>query len=76
MMGNKFQPPALEVRPGTTVRWINADSEEHDVIAKDGSFEALPFGTGGTYERAFATAGAFPYYCDLHDNMEGTVTVR
>jgi plastocyanin len=76
MTGNKFQPSTLEVRPGTTVRWINTNAEEHDVIAKDGSFEALPFGTGATYERAFAAAGTYPYYCDLHADMEGTINVR
>jgi plastocyanin len=76
MVGNQFQPRALEVRPGTTVRWSNADPDEHDVIAQDGSFESPPFGTGGTYERTFAAAGSFPYYCDLHSDMEGTITVR
>jgi plastocyanin len=76
MMGKAFQPPALEVRAGTTVRWVNGDPEDHDVIANDNSFEALPFGPGGTYEHVFAAAGTFPYFCDLHANMEGTITVR
>ncbi len=76
MTGNQFQPAALEVRPGTTVRWLNADPEEHDVIAQDDSFSSPIVGPNGTYERTFAAAGSFPYYCDLHRDMEGTITVR
>jgi plastocyanin len=29
----------------------------------------------GTYERAFTTAGTYPYHCSFHAAMTGTITV-
>lgn len=73
-----FQPSSLEVPPGTTVVWAWASAgREHNVTFDDG--ETSGNQSSGTYTRAFATAGTFPYYCTIHGSatsgMRGTVTV-
>ena len=75
-LDNIFEPPYLEVRAGTTVRWLNRGQDDHDVVADDGSFVSPVFKPGQTYEFTFTGAGTFPYLCDLHEGMTGTVVVR
>lgn len=33
------------------------------------------FGPGASYSHVFGTAGVFPYHCELHPTMTGSVTV-
>ena len=73
-----FQPSSLEVPPGTTVVWAWASAgREHNVTFDDG--ETSGNRSSGTYTRAFATAGTFPYHCTIHgtatSGMRGSVTV-
>lgn len=76
MSGNQFGPPELVVPVGTTVTWVNADAEAHDVIAQDlVSFESPPINPGETFQVTFMSPGTYAYLCDLHNNMEATITV-
>jgi plastocyanin len=75
MQGNAFQRADVTVPAGTTLWWVNADREDHDVIARDLSFESPVIGPGASWSHTFDTPGTFAYVCDLHANMEGTVTV-
>jgi plastocyanin len=69
-----FNPARLSVRAGQTVLWRWADGGvPHNV-----DFGAVTSGdptTSGTYRRTFPAPGAFPYRCDVHDGMKGTVVV-
>ncbi|HEY9229545.1 MAG TPA: plastocyanin/azurin family copper-binding protein [Gemmatimonadaceae bacterium] len=72
---NVFNPAAIQVAPGTTVRWTwSSDAREHNVRFTDGGSEILA--ANATFSRAFPTAGTFTYQCTLHSGMTGTVTVR
>jgi plastocyanin len=31
---------------------------------------------GATFSQTFTTAGTFPYHCNIHSNMHGTITVQ
>jgi plastocyanin len=73
---NVFEPPFVEVRAGTLVRWHNQGRDDHDVVAEDSSFESPVLRPGEAYERVFDSPGSFPYLCDLHDNMTATIVVR
>lgn len=39
------------------------------------SFDSGNIAAGGTFQHVFATAGSFPYHCNIHTNMLGSVTV-
>ena len=72
---NQFAPPATTVPPGTTVTWTwAAGVANHDVTFSDGP--ASPTQNAGTFQRAFAAAGTFPYHCTQHAGMNGTITVK
>jgi plastocyanin len=83
--GDAFNPSQVQVKAGDTVRWTNNDSVPHTVTSgassqPDGKFNSSPnlsplMATGQTFEHAFDQAGQYPYYCALHPNMVGTVSV-
>ena len=77
--GHEFEPPAILVDPGTTVvwEWID-DTEAHDVVAEDQSFESeLTDELGHTFEHAFEEDGIHRYVCTPHEaqGMKGAVVV-
>lgn len=62
----QFTPIDVTIRPGDSVRWVNATGMGHNVVADDASFRSgNPSGTF-TYTRQFNTAGNYPYYCGPH----------
>ena len=80
-----FQPNPAQVSVGSTVTWTNDDSQPHTVTSgqngqPDGKFDSSPnfnplMTPGATFSHTFAEAGQYPYYCALHPNMVGTVSV-
>src|ERR687893_2230146 len=73
---NSFSPNPVEVKVGETVTWINDDSGRHTVTSKDdGIFDSGVLGKGQSFSYTFDTAGEYPYYCEPHPNMVGTVVV-
>jgi plastocyanin len=83
---NAFQPNPVQVSIGATVTWINDDSQPHTVTSGvsgqlDGRFDSSPnfnplLASGQTFEHTFTEAGEYPYFCQLHPNMVGTVQVN
>jgi len=74
-----FDPPAVRVDPGTTVRWEWTDAGgHHNVVAEDGSFETeLTDETGFVFEHRMTDAGVQKYACTPHEQlgMRGAVVV-
>ena len=71
-----FHPPSFEVATGATVRWDHLDGdEEHTVTAEDGAFNSGVMVGGDAFEQTFDTAGVYPYFCAIHPEMVGTITV-
>jgi plastocyanin len=71
-------PDTLKVRVGSTVRWTNHDTVEHNVTSRGGpaSFASANFGEGKTFEVKLAKAGVVHYLCTLHPaTMNGTIEV-
>ena len=60
---------------GTTVVVRNEDDAGHTFTADDHSFDSGNIEAGGTFEFTFTEAGTFPFHCDIHPSMTGTVTV-
>ena len=80
-----YQPNPVEVSVGDTVTWTNDDTQPHTVTAganaqPSGEFDSSPnfnplLAPQQTFEHTFTQAGEYPYYCALHPNMVGTVSV-
>ena len=72
---NSFSPNPVEVKVGETVTWINDDSGRHTVTSKDGVFDSGMMGKAQSFSFTFDKAGEYPYFCEPHPNMVGTVVV-
>jgi plastocyanin len=71
-----FDRADIEVPTGTTVEWRNAGTHVHHLVRELGGVtigEDLP--PGRTESATFDRSGTFSYYCTIHPEMQGTVTV-
>jgi plastocyanin len=75
MAGRAFSPSSISVRPGGTITFSNDDDRAHTVTASDRSFDSGVLNGGGRWTRTFRTAGTYRYFCAIHTEMTGTVTV-
>jgi FtsP/CotA-like multicopper oxidase with cupredoxin domain len=75
MIDSAYSPVSVEVTLNTTVQWTNQDDYAHTVTADDGSFVSGPLYQGDEYRHAFETPGTYPYHCDFHPKMRGTIVV-
>ncbi len=75
--GHAFEPEHLEIRPGTTVRWINEDTHPHTATADDqeGWGTAL-LEKGELAEETFKAAGVHKYHCEPHPWMKAIIEVK
>ena len=73
---NAFGPASVTIAVGGSVTWTNNDAQLHTATAGDNSWDSgILAKSGGTFTRAFATAGTYNYICSLHPEMKGTVVV-
>lgn len=75
-----YAPNPAQVSAGGTVTWINDDSQPHTATSgenatPDGQFDSGIMAPAATFEHTFTEAGEYPYFCLLHPNMVGTVSV-
>jgi len=70
-----FTPTATTVSVGDSVTWHNADNENHQVVANDGSFASPVLKPGDTYTQTFNSAGKVNYHDALASKHTGSVTV-
>jgi plastocyanin len=71
-------PDTLRVTVGSTVRWTNYDSVEHNVSSTGGPTHIASgnFGEGGTYQVKLIKPGIIHYVCTIHPtSMNGTLEV-
>jgi plastocyanin len=72
-----FNPTANAVPAGTTVTWTFTTTTVHDVTFSTPGMTGSGDKTGGTFAKAFPTAGTFTYQCSKHPVlMNGTITVQ
>jgi plastocyanin len=72
---NFFDVADIAIEPGTTVYWSNDGQVPHTVTADDGSFDSGQLNPGDSYIVTFLGSGRLSYYCQLHPEMVGSVTV-
>jgi plastocyanin len=73
---SRYRPPTLTIPAGTTVRWTNRDEDTHTVTSTAGLFGSAGLDLGEEYAHTFTTPGVYPYTCDLHPFMQGTIVVN
>jgi plastocyanin len=73
-----IDPDTLKVKVGSTIKWTNYDSVEHNVTSEGGpqKFASKDFGENGTFEIKANKPGVIHYECTIHPaSMNGTIEV-
>jgi plastocyanin len=70
-----YQPDPVTVQVGGKVIWQNEDAAPHTATADDGSFDTGTIEQGKLKSETFKEAGSYPYFCEIHPDMRGTVEV-
>jgi len=71
-----FGTNPLVVSLGTTVVWQNNDTIAHTSTSKSTGWNSGPIAPGQSFRFTFTSPGTFDYFCTIHPDMLGTVTVQ
>jgi plastocyanin len=69
-----YAPSTVTAHVGDTVEWKNADFVAHTATSAEGGFDVM-IPAGATRRFLLKQPGSFAYYCRLHPNMKGELTV-
>lgn len=77
----KLVPAELEIKAGDSILWTNSDSRKHNLASVPGSgttdkleiFSVME--PGDTFSHTFSEPGEYPYFCFIHNQMTGHITV-
>lgn len=73
---NMAFPPATTIKVGDSITWVNKDGYSHTVTSDDAtSFSSGNMASQSSYTFKATVAGSFPYHCNIHADMHGTLTV-
>lgn len=70
-----FGPADIQAKVGQTVTFTNGDSAPHTATLDDGTCTTPNIAGGGSDGLLFSAAGTYPFHCNVHPNMKGTITV-
>jgi len=65
----------VRIKTGDTVKWVNVDTHNHQVVSNNGSFVSPILGPGRTYSHRFTASGLYRYHDGLNPAVKGTVRV-
>jgi plastocyanin len=71
-------PDTVRVKVGSTLKWTNYDSVQHNVTSEGGpqQFASKAFGEGKSFEVKVTKPGVIHYECTIHPaTMNGTIEV-
>jgi plastocyanin len=71
-------PDTVRVKVGTTIRWTNFDSVQHNVTSEGGpqQFASRTFGEGQSFAITATKPGVIHYECTIHPtSMNGSIDV-
>jgi plastocyanin len=72
---SSFAPQTVTIKTGDTVRWVNSDTQNHQVVSNNGSFVSAILGPGKVYTHRFNAAGTYRYHDGLNAAVRGVVKV-
>ena len=70
-----FAPTVSRVATGTTVRFLNTATLQHQVVGRSGTWGSVLLEPGQEHGETFEAAGVYPYTCPLHPGMVGAIVV-
>ena len=70
-----FDLAQLNVASGTTVKFVNKDTEPHTATADNDLFDTGVLEPGGSFKVYFEGSGTVTYHCELHPDMKGVIAV-
>jgi plastocyanin len=78
--GFAFNPNQPSVVKGATITWTNDDGTTHTVTSGvpgslSGKFDQR-VEAGKTFSFTFTETGTYEFFCNIHNSMRGTVTVK
>jgi plastocyanin len=74
--GPIYRPDAITVPAGTTVRFVNDDTDIHTVTARDNAYDSGLMFQNQAWTYTYSTPGTYEYYCLPHPWMVGTIEVQ
>ena len=76
IMNYQLSPANITVSAGSTVRWVNEDTNTaHRIQFTDKRFPIFLISSGQAFSQKFDSPGVYPYTCVVQMNEQGTVTV-
>lgn len=73
----EFSPRHLTVARGEAVTWVNQDPDDHWIVSTQPDvLDSGQMSQAQTYTKTFSQAGDYTYYCNIHNYMKASVTVR
>ena len=71
-----FSPADVTAKVGDTITWTNNDSTGHTATVKGNESCTTPtLGNGASGSITFSQAGTYDFFCKIHPNMTGKITV-
>ena len=71
-----FSPKSVTITQGDTVKWVNRDNANHQVLADKGQFVSPILRPAQTFSFTFQAAGTYTYKDELHPKVTGTIVVK
>lgn len=76
-----FNPPAVTINVGDTIRWVNDTSTFHTTTSgtsctSNGIWDANLTSLNSSFSFEFSSAGVFPYFCRPHCGLGMTGTIE
>jgi plastocyanin len=73
----RYEPETLVVNVSDVIEWKNKDVYQHTVTSiGDDTLRSGVINMGKSWRYKAVKKGTIKYYCKLHPNMRGTLTVR
>ena len=68
----------LVIKAGDTVKWVNMEKRQYHSVwfEAEGFAEAEYIFPEESWERTFDKPGTYPYRCEPHEEMIGTIVVK
>lgn len=70
-----FSPGTVSIKVGESVTWQNFSGMKHTTTSDQSGWDQI-VDNGQSFSLTFSTAGSFPYHCNIHPGMKGTVVVN
>lgn len=72
----RFDPPTLTVKRGDRVEWVNKDLFAHTATSTAKAFDSGSIAPNASWSLVVGRPGSYPYLCNFHPTMRGTLNVR